>query len=178
MSGLFGLFFLFFRIGLFSFGGGYAMLPLIYQGIRSLGFMSAEEFSRLVALSQMTPGPIAANAATYVGYQQAGLLGAVVATVGVILPALLLVSLVSHFVVKFKESRGLRSVLDGVRPATLGLLGSAAVFLGQGSLFVGTRPVPLLIFFCLVVIYFAAVRKIHPITLTILAGVAGAFFVR
>ncbi len=72
MTAILNLFVLFFRIGLFSFGGGYAMLPLIYQGIQEFGFMSAEEFSRLVALSQVTPGPIAINAATYVGYQYAG----------------------------------------------------------------------------------------------------------
>ena len=65
------LFFLFFRIGLFGFGGGYAILPLIYQGIQELGYMATAEFSRLVAISQVTPGPIAINAATYFGYKYA-----------------------------------------------------------------------------------------------------------
>ena len=73
------LFSMFFRIGLFSFGGGLAMLPLIFQSVQDFGFMSAEEFSDLVALSQVTPGPIAVNAATYVGFNYSGVLGAGVA---------------------------------------------------------------------------------------------------
>ena len=104
---------LFFRIGLFSFGGGYAMLPLIYQGANELTGMTAEEFSRLVALSQVTPGPVAINAATYVGYQYAGIPGATAATVGVVLPSVLLVFIVSLFLVKFRESDAMKAVLSG-----------------------------------------------------------------
>lgn len=178
MTSLLGLFLLFFQVSLFGFGGGYAMLPLIYQGIRELGLMSAAEFARLVALSQITPGPIAINAATYVGYRFAGIPGAVVATFGSVLPSILLVLLVSHFIKRFKESRALVGILQGIRPATLGLLGAAAVFLGQGTLVVGNQPVPMAILICLTVMALAVVKKIHPITLTILAGIAGAVSIR
>ena len=129
------LFIMFMRIGLFSFGGGYVMLPLIYQGIQEFGVMSAREFSDLVALSQITPGPIAVNAATYVGYNAAGIPGATAATIGVALPSFILVILVSHFMNRFKESQGLNAVLAGIRPATIGLLASAVVFLSETSIF-------------------------------------------
>jgi len=178
MTSLLGLFLLFFQVSLFGFGGGYAMLPLIYQGIQGLGLMSASEFARLVALSQITPGPIAINAATYVGFRFAGIPGAVVATFGSVLPSILLVLLVAHFMKRFKESRTLVGFLQGIRPATLGLLGAAAVFLAQGTLVIGSQPIPLAILICIVVMVLSAVKKIHPITLTILAGIAGAFTIR
>lgn len=175
---IFYLFLLFFRIGLFSFGGGYVMLPLIYQGIQEFGLMSAEEFSRLVALSQVTPGPVAINAATYVGYQYAGITGAVVATIGVALPSIVLVLVVSHFIIKFKESQGLNGILAGIRPVTIGLLSSAVVFVAQVSIFTGTDINLLSAAICAVVILLSGIFKINPITLTILAGIAGAFIIR
>ena len=85
------LFVMFFRIGLFSFGGGLAMLPLIFQSVKDFGMMTASEFSDLVALSQVTPGPIAVNAATYVGFNGAGIPGALAATLGVALPSFILI---------------------------------------------------------------------------------------
>jgi chromate transporter len=101
MLKLWQLFFVFFKLGLFSFGGGYAMLPLIYQEIQKFGMMDPTEFSNLVAISQMTPGPIAVNAATYVGFKAAGVLGSAVATLAVSLPAFVIIILVAHFLQKF-----------------------------------------------------------------------------
>lgn len=169
------LYILFFRIGLFSFGGGYAMLPLIYQGLQQIGMMGSEEFSRLVALSQVTPGPIAVNAATYAGYQYAGVPGAIVATLGVVTPSVILVLLVYHFMLKFKESRGLEGILSGIRPATIGLLCSAAVFLAEESIIENLSVNPLSLLFCIIVIFISIRFKIGPIPLTIAAGMAGAF---
>ncbi len=172
------LLFVFFRIGLFSFGGGYAMLPLIYQGANDLTGMTSEEFSRLVAISQVTPGPVAVNAATYVGYEIAGVAGATAATIGIILPSVILVLIVSLFLVKFKESTGLKAVLSGIRPATIGMLGSTVVFLAQGSLFTGFHLNLMPICFFLVVLFIAWRFKSDPIALTIIAGIAGAFIIR
>ena len=93
------LFVMFFRIGLFSFGGGLAMLPLIFQSVKDFGMMTASEFSDLVALSQVTPGPIAVNAATYVGFNGAGIPGALAATLGVALPSFILILIVVQFLV-------------------------------------------------------------------------------
>ncbi|MGD8400840.1 MAG: chromate transporter [Bacillota bacterium] len=179
------LFLIFFKVGLFSFGGGYVMLPLIYQDIQTFSLMPAQEFSNVVALSQMTPGPIAVNAATYVGYQSAGLGGAIWATVGVSLPSLLLILLIIALLDKFKHSLTVQAILQGIRPATVGLLGSAVVFFANTSLVDGTFSgiewrqletyfnFPAIVIFALTLIA-AKKTKLGPIALTILAGVAGA----
>lgn len=186
----FQLFLMFFQIGLFSFGGGYAMLPLIFQGVQDFGIMTAAEFSRLVALSQVTPGPIAVNAATYVGYKYAGFGGAAAATFGVALPSLILVLLVIHFLRRFEESKAMNAVLDGIRPATVGLIASAVIFLAETSILNGpilsTRLVenaedyinllPFVIFLGTIIL--AGKFKVGPIKLTILAGVIGALVIR
>jgi chromate transporter len=127
------LFLVFARIGLFGFGGGMAMLPMIYQGAESFELMSREDFSDLVAISQVTPGPIAVNAATYVGYHAAGVPGALVATLGVALPSFLLVLLVCYFLERFRESRLVEGAFTGIRPVTVGLIASAVVFMGQSA---------------------------------------------
>ncbi len=190
MMPFFNLFIIFFHIGFFSFGGGYAMLPLIFQSVQEFGIMTAEEFSRLVALSQMTPGPVAVNAATYVGYKYASLGGAAVATVAVTLPSFILVLLVMHFIKKFEESRSLDAVLAGIRPATVGMLGSAVVMLAETSIFNGPvfsmqlienaaeyiNLLPCAIF--LVTILLSGKFNIGPIKLTILAGLVGALVIR
>lgn len=181
------LFFIFFKIGLFSFGGGYAMLPLIYQDIHRFGIMSAHDFSNIVALSQMTPGPIAINAATYVGYKAAGLWGSIFATLGVCLPSFILILTIIAFINKFQSSPAVQSVLAGIRPATVGLIATAVFFFAQTSIFhedffslsmlqnpLEYISIPALIIFALTLT--ASTRfKIGPITLTILGGILGVF---
>lgn len=130
------LFYIFFKVGLFGFGGGYAILPMIYQEIQTFGILSAEEFSNLVALSQVTPGPIAINAATYVGYRAAGVGGAAVATVAVSLPALILVTWITLVLQKFRNSQWINQVLKGIRPATIGLIASAFIFFGKAAFWI------------------------------------------
>ena len=134
MSAYLTLFIVFFKVGLFSFGGGTAMLPIIYQSVRSLGYMSAGEFSDMVALSQVTPGPVAVNAATYVGLINSGVIGAIVATIGVCLPCFLIMLAVSAFLSKFKDNRIVEGAFSGIRPVTIGLVGTAAVFIAEGVL--------------------------------------------
>lgn len=165
------LFFVFARIGLFGFGGGMAMLPIIYQGAKEFGLMSADEFSNLVAISQVTPGPMAVNAATYVGFNCAGYGGALAATLGVAMPSFILVSLACFFINKFKESRLLDSAFAGIRPVTVGLIASAVIFMGQ-SAFVQLNPVPVAIAISTVVL--AGKFKVSPIPIVIGAGVIGA----
>ena len=108
----FYLFTMFFRIGLFSFGGGLAMLPLIFQSVQDFGVMSAQEFSDLVALSQVTPGPVAVNAATYVGFNYSGFAGAAIATLGVCLPSFILMLLVMKFIDSSTTAEGYRERLS------------------------------------------------------------------
>ncbi|HEX3028524.1 MAG TPA: chromate transporter, partial [Clostridia bacterium] len=125
---LFNLFLVFFKIGLVGFGGGYAILTMIQKELLSLGWISAEEFGNMAAISQMTPGPIAVNAATYVGYRVGGFWGSFLATLGVSLPSFILVILVAHFILKFKESRWVESCMKGIRPVTVAFIASAAIF--------------------------------------------------
>jgi chromate transporter len=165
------LFFVFARIGLFGFGGGIAMLPMIYQGAKSFGLMSAEEFSNLVAISQVTPGPIAVNAATYVGFNCAGFGGALAATLGVALPSFLLVSLACFFINRFKESRAIEGAFAGIRPVTVGLVAAAVIMMGQ-STFSQIEAVPCLILAGTLIL--AGKFKVSPIAIVLISGVIGA----
>lgn len=180
------LFYVFFKVGLFSFGGGYAMLPLIYQEVQTLNLMPAEEFSNVVGLSQITPGPIAVNAATYVGFQSAGFWGALVATLGVSLPCFILILMIEAFMNRFRNNPAVQGILEGIRPATVGMIFSAAIFFGQTSLFgpklfsseLFIHPwrqihLPALAIFALTIL---GNKRWHldPILLTVLAGIAGA----
>ena len=131
------LFISFFKVGAFAFGGGLAMLPLIFQTVESYGLMTQEEFSRLVALSQVTPGPVAVNAATYTGMIYSGIPGAVIATLGVSIPSFLIMIIVMRFMEKFKESKGLEGVMTGIRPVTVGLIASAFIYIAETSIFKG-----------------------------------------
>lgn len=165
------LFLVFAKIGVFGFGGGMAMLPMIYQGAQSFGLMSADEFSNLVAISQVTPGPMAVNAATYVGFNCAGYLGAFAATLGVAMPSFILVTLACYFISKFKESKAIEGAFAGIRPVTVGLIGAAVIFMGQ-SAFETISLVPCLITLGTVIL--VGKFKVSPIAIVIAAGVIGA----
>lgn len=129
------LFWTFFKIGLFSFGGGYAMIPLIQKEILHYNWLNAKEYADIIAISQMTPGPIAVNTATYVGAKTAGLFGAFSATLGVSLPSFILIVIIAHFFIQFKENAVVESVLQGIRPVTIGMVASAVIFLAGTSIF-------------------------------------------
>ncbi len=174
MSSYIFLFTMFLKIGVFGFGGGLAMLPLIFQTVQAAGFMSAAEFSNLIALSQVTPGPMAVNAATYVGFHYGGISGAAVATFGVAVPSFVIVIVVSAFLSKFHESKVVIGIFTGIRPVTVGLVASAVIVVGETVLWSGGRPsvVPFIIFALSFLL--AAKFKVSPIKITILMGVAGA----
>ena len=122
------LFISFFQIGLFSIGGGYAALPLIQnQVVTGHGWLTVTEFADVVTLSQMTPGPIALNAATFVGTRIADLPGALIATAGVVTPSVIIVLALAAVYVKFKGHGVLEGILGGLRPAVVGLIASAAL---------------------------------------------------
>ncbi len=178
------LFIIFFKVGIIGFGGGYAILTLIFQDIQTFGIMSPHEFANLVALSQVTPGPIAINAATYVGYNVAGIPGAIIATIAVSLPSFILCMLVLLFLDKFKTNSYVTALLAGIRPATVGLMASAFLFMAQTAMFpdydnnvsfaqnlTHTDYVALAIF----IIIFALIllRKFGAITLTLAGGALG-----
>ena len=122
------LFVSFFQVGLFAFGGGYAALPLIQdQVINNNAWLSMDEFTHLVTISQMTPGPIALNAATFVGTKMGGIPGGLIATAGCVAPSCIIVTILAILYLKYKNASGLKSILATLRPATVALIGSAGV---------------------------------------------------
>jgi chromate transporter len=129
------LFVSFFQIGLFSFGGGYAMIPLIQHELERHGWMTPAQFVDIIAISQMTPGPLAVNAATFVGYRIAGIPGGFIATLGVALPSLILIMSLSVFFFRYRMHPLQRKLFYCVRPAILGLIADAAISVMQTSLF-------------------------------------------
>ena len=125
------LFFSFFKIGLFGFGGGYAMLSLIqHEVVETHQWISVSDFTDIVAISQTTPGPIAFNTATYIGYTATGnVWGAVVCTLAVSLPSIILMTLVARFFFAFRNNGYVAAVLKGLKPVVIGLIAAAAVLL-------------------------------------------------
>lgn len=125
---LFNLFWAFFQIGLFSFGGGYAALPLIReQVVLNNAWMTAAEFTDLITISQMTPGPIAINAASFIGARLAGIPGAVVATIGNILPSCAIALLLAFLYRKYHNLALISHAMRGLRPAVVGMIAAAAL---------------------------------------------------
>ncbi len=122
------IFWSFFQIGLFSIGGGYAALPLIeHQVLEIHNWLTLSEFADLLTISQMTPGPIALNASTFVGTRVAGLPGAIIATVGCVTPSCIIVLTLSYFYFKYKNLSGIQGILKGLRPAVVSLIASAGL---------------------------------------------------
>ena len=178
------LFYTFFQIGLFGFGGGYAMLSMI-QGevVTRYAWLSSSEFTDIVAISQMTPGPIGINSATYVGYtavinagysHSVGILGSVIATCSVVLPSFILMILISRFFLKYQKHPAVASVFNGLRPGVVGLLAAASLVLMNEENF-GQDTYQLIISIILFLSVFVASYKfkVHPILLIILSGLAG-----
>jgi len=165
----------YFKIGLFGFGGGYAMLSLIQSEVVDSGWITSQMFTDIVAISQMTPGPIGINSATYIGYVVTGsVLGSIVATVTVVLPPFLLVLFASHFIARHKDSAFIKGAFMGLRPVVVGLIASAALLLMNSENF-GAETTQRLITIAICAASFCIVyfTRIHPILVIVLAGVAG-----
>lgn len=186
----FELFYTFLKIGLFSFGGGYGMLSVI-QGevVTRHGWLTATEFTDIVAVSQMTPGPIGINSATYVGYtavlnsgasEWIAIIGALVASLAVMLPSLVLMLLVSRFFMKYSKNRNVEAVFAALRPTVVGLIASAALLLMTVENFGSPieNPLQFWVSVTLFIIAFIAMKyfKVSPILILLLAGVFGGVF--
>lgn len=130
------LFFAFIQVGLFSVGGGYAAIPLIQEQIVNIyGLMTLEEFSDLITIAEMTPGPISINSSTFVGTRLAGPLGAIICTLGCIIPSFIICLTLAHFYYKYRNLGGVQTVLSSLRPAVVALIGSAGVSILMLALF-------------------------------------------
>ena len=163
------------KIGLFGFGGGYAMLSLIQREIVDSGWITSQMFTDIVAISQMTPGPIGINSATYIGYALTGsIFGSVLATATVVAPPFVLILYTGHFIRRHKDSPIIKSIFKGLRPVVVGLIASAALLLMNAENFGSDnnmllKTVPICIGSFLIV-YFT---KIHPIFVIILSAIVG-----
>ena len=179
------LFLTFLKIGAVAFGGGYVMIPLMRDECLANGWLNEAELLDFIAVSESTPGPIAVNMATFVGSSQAGFLGALVATLGVVLPSFLLILLVAAALRRLLSYRGVRAVLSGVRPVVVALILSTALttFLsltfGVGK--IGDAPtfslpgLSLFVFLFAVALLWRRLRRrpISPIFLILFSGIAG-----
>lgn len=166
------IFLIFMKIGLFSYGGGNAILPLIRQEvvINNL-WLKPTEFTDLVAISQVTPGPIAINAATYIGYKIGGFWGSILSNIGLILPTFIIMLLVTKLFIKFKNNEYVQNIFKGVLPATVGLIASAVVMVSFGS-FIDYKSILIGIG-----VFIAAYKyKVDPIILIAISGVLGFVF--
>lgn len=163
------LFISFFKIGAFSFGGGYAMLPMIREEIIfKNNWITGDEFVDILAISQVTPGPVAINSATFLGYKISGILGAMTATFAVVLPSFIIILMIAHFLNKFKESKAVDYIFKGIRPAVIGLIMAAAITVGK-DIFIDIKS----IIIAISIFYLITFRKAHPILCITLAGVFG-----
>ena len=168
------LFVSYLKIGFFGFGGGYAMLSLIHsEVVVRNGWLTNGEFSDIVAISQMTPGPIAINSATYIGYEVAGFWGSVVATVAVCLPALTIMMLITRFFLRLRDNRYVQGVVMGMRPVVVGMIASAALLLifphsAEGRSFIDGWS-----WVIFIGVLLASVKRVNPILLIVLSAVAG-----
>ena len=128
------LFLTFFEIGLFTFGGGYAMISIVFEKVLAHGWLAEAELLNMIAVSESTPGPIAVNMATFVGSTQAGILGSLCATLGVVLPSFIIILLVSAVIKNFLKYEGVKAFLGGVRPCVVGLILGTAINLFLSTL--------------------------------------------
>lgn len=142
------LFWSFFQIGLFSIGGGYAAMPLIQNQVVDINhWLTTKEFIDLITISQMTPGPIAINSSTFVGVRIAGVGGAIISTIGCVLPSCIIVSLLAWLYFKYKELSVIQGILGGLRPAVVSLIASAGLsiliisFWGQKGFSLNTKDI-------------------------------------
>lgn len=184
------------KIGIFGFGGGYAMLSLVEKSVVDPGWISEQMFTDIVAISQMTPGPIGINSATYIGYLAPGtvnpelqgfgwgILGSILCTLAVTVPSYFMVLKVAHFVRKHQESGTIKAIFSGLRPVVVGLIASAAIMLMNAANFnpnhidwqLWANIGICIAAFCLVwfpIPWRGKKIKLHPIFVIILAGIAG-----
>ena len=171
------LFITFFKIGAFTFGGGYAMIPMISAEVESHGWMSMEQLVNFIAVAESTPGPFAINIATFVGVTQGGVLGAFCATFGVVLPSFVIILLIAKSYEAFRGNKYVQYGLYGLRTVTLGMI--AAAVLSIASLTFFPRGVDMSLLEWKAVLIFAGLfllnrrKKLHPIKLLLLSALAG-----
>lgn len=177
---LFNLFLTFFKIGTFTFGGGHAMLPLIQEEVLRQNWMNMEELINFVAISESSPGPFAINMSTFVGLKIAGIIGAILSTVGVVITSFVVILIIAKGFEKFKENRVVKACMRGLKPAVVSLIATAvittaaAVFVGESNILNVIKTVE---FYKSLVIFIVALllsfKKVHPIKTILVSAFLG-----
>ncbi len=180
------LFFEFFKTGLFAVGGGLATLPFLYDIGAKTGWYTVQEVANMIAISESTPGPMGVNMATYVGFETAGLVGSIIAPLGLVTPSVIIIILIARILAKFKDSKLVQDIFYGLRPASTALiiaagLGVAKIALLNLDLFNTTGNITDLFNYkaiILAAVIFAVLKKkdLHPILVIVTAAIIGIIF--
>ncbi len=164
------IFLTFFKIGIFGFGGGYSMLPLIHKEVVAINeWIGEDDFIDIVAISQITPGPVTINSATYVGYKVAGIPGSIMATGGVIMPSIIIMLIISIMFAALKDNKYMKYAIRGLRPITIGLIASACYLMFDGVLI----DYKAILIFVTALILMLFVKKVNPIVWVFIACFVG-----
>ena len=191
----FTLFIEFFKTGLFAIGGGLATIPFLHDMIDKYGWFTTELLTDMIAVSESTPGPIGVNMATYVGFITGlkdfgiggSILGAVITTIGLVLPSLIIICIIAQFLKKFKESEVVQSVFYGLRPAVTALIASAGLGIFMVTLFsvdafkasgeiLDFFKLPYILLFCIIFFISKKFKKLSPIMLILFSAIIGVVF--
>lgn len=174
------LFFTFLKIGAFTFGGGYAMLPLIRVSITENNWMDDDQILNFIAVSESTPGPFAINVSTYVGMEAGGIFGSVLATLGVVLPSFIIILIVAKLYDKFKTNKYVQGAMSGLKPAVIGFIATAVLSTGITVFFptgIKLEVMGTFAFITSVIIFVSmlilALKKVHPIIIIGISAAAG-----
>lgn len=174
------LFFTFLKIGAFTFGGGYAMLPLIRASITENNWMDDDQILNFIAVSESTPGPFAINVSTYVGMEVGGIFGSVLATLGVVLPSFIIILIVAKIYDKFKTNKYVQGAMSGLKPAVIGFIATAVLSTGITVFFptgIKLEVMGTFAFITSVIIFVSmlilALKKVHPIIIIGISAAAG-----
>ena len=170
----------FFKIGAFTFGGGYAMLPLIQSEVASHSWLSEKELVNFIAVSESTPGPFAVNISTYVGMTVGGILGSFCATLGVVLPSFIIILIVAKCFDRFRKSQIVAGCMSGLKPAVIGMIGAAVISVGETVFFANGISTSIFTKFefwislCLFgIMLVLAFKRVHPILIICLSAIVG-----
>ncbi len=172
----------FLKVGCFTFGGGYAAVPLIRDVVFSYGWLDEEMLTYMIAVSESTPGPIMVNMATYIGSSQAGFFGAVIATLAVVVPSFVIIVLITAFLKTVIKNKYVQSLLRGLKPCVIGIVLATGLYMVYGNLFgsfsdlsLNIRAIAIFVFLVIAMILYRilARKKLSPVILIVLAAVAG-----
>ncbi|OON97881.1 MAG: chromate transporter [Epulopiscium sp. Nele67-Bin005] len=168
------LYFEFFKIGLFALGGGLATIPFLQELGEKYGWITAQELLDIIAVAESTPGPIGVNAATFVGYKTANILGGIIAVLGLVTPSLIIIIIIAQFLVKFRENTTVRNAFYGIRPTVAGVIGASGVSVMYGVLDGKIYELKIFMMFLLLIFFWAIQKyKKHPIVYIALGACVG-----